>query len=237
MTFDARAPHAATPPLPAPVGPRWLYLHGFASGPGSMKGRAMAAHFSRRGVAMECLDLRVPSFEQLRLSSIVEAVRRAIGGERERAVLMGSSLGGLAAARVAGDDPRVAALVLLAPAFRIMERWRERLGEPGWAAWRDGGFLEVDDDSNHTKARVDFGFAEDAARVDEGSGGWPDVRVPTLVVHGVQDEVVDVGLSRAWARGKRHVKLVEVEDGHELARSIDRIREEADAFLSPFLDG
>jgi hypothetical protein len=45
--------------------------------------------------------------------------------------------------------------------------------------------------------------------------------------------VVDVGLSRAWTRGKRHARLGEVDDGHELTASIDRIVAEADAFLAP----
>jgi hypothetical protein len=61
------------------------------------------------------------------------------------------------------------------------------------------------------------------------------VRVPTLIVHGVNDPVVDVELSRRFAAGKRHVRLVEVDDGHELAASLDRIKTEADSFLAPFL--
>src|SRR4051794_36524174 len=108
----------ATIPAPAETaGPRFLYLHGFASGPHSTKGLAVAAHYQRRGLAVERLDLRVPSFEHLRLSAMIETVRGAIGGERERAVLFGSSLGGLTACRVAERDPRVCALVLMAPAF------------------------------------------------------------------------------------------------------------------------
>jgi pimeloyl-ACP methyl ester carboxylesterase len=63
------------------------------------------------------------------------------------------------------------------------------------------------------------------------------VRVPVLIIHGRRDEVVDIELSRAWKRNKRHVRLVEVDDGHELAGSLDLILREADAFLSPFLGG
>ncbi|WP_438027489.1 YqiA/YcfP family alpha/beta fold hydrolase [Sorangium sp. So ce233] len=224
-----------TTTTPTAAGPRWLYLHGFASGPSSTKGVQIAAHLERRGVAVERLDLRVPSFERLRLSAIIEAVKRAIGGERDRAVMMGSSLGGLTASRVAAEDARVCALVLLAPAFRIMERWRQRLGEEGFLAWEERGWLEVDDYAEKRRSRVDFGFAVDAAEVDERSGGWPDVRVPTLIVHGVHDEVVDIALSREFAAGKRHVRLVEVDDGHELVASIPRILREADDFLRPLL--
>ena len=33
--------------------PRFLYLHGFASGPGSKKGVAFAEHYARRGVTVD----------------------------------------------------------------------------------------------------------------------------------------------------------------------------------------
>jgi pimeloyl-ACP methyl ester carboxylesterase len=218
-------------------GPRWLYLHGFASGPNSTKGVKLAEHFARRGVRIERLDLRRPSFEHLRLSAMIASVRDAIGGERDRAVLLGSSLGGLTASRVAEEDARVCALVLLAPAFCFAERWRARLGEDAWRAWRDTGWLEVDDYAEQKRARIDFDFVGDAATVDARSHGWPDVRVPTLVVHGRADPVVDVELSRRWAAGKRWVRLVEVDDGHELAASLPRIAAEADEFLRPFFHG
>ena len=170
-------------------------------------------------------------------------VRARIGGERDRAILFGSSLGGLTAARVAERDARVAALVLLAPAFRIAERWRARIGEDAWRAWRELGWLAIDDHAEKRKARVDFAFIEDAERVDgtteevlhDPARGWPDVRVPTLLIHGTRDETVGIDFSRVWAAGKRHVRIVEVDDGHELTASIGRIGDECDRFLAPFL--
>jgi pimeloyl-ACP methyl ester carboxylesterase len=220
------------PPRP---GPRFLYLHGFASGPQSTKGVVIAAHYARRGIPVERLDLRLPSLEHLRLSAILGATRTAIGGERDRAVLFGSSLGGLTACRVAEDDARVFALILLAPAFRLAERWRARIGEDEWRRWERSGWLEVQDHAEKRTARVGFGFIEDVEAIDQRSDGWPDVRVPTLIVHGIHDEVVDIALSRQWAAGKRHVRLVEVDDGHELTSSLPTILAEADALLGALL--
>lgn len=218
-------------------GPRFLYLHGFASGPRSAKGVATAEHFAARGVDVERLDLRVPSFEHLRVSEMIRRVRDAIGGPRDRAVLFGSSLGGYTACRVAEADPRVCAVVLLAPAFQLFTRWRARLGEEGWRAWEQTGWLEVDDHALKARGRVDFGFVEDARRLDTTDDGWPDVRVPALIVHGRGDETVDIEVSRRFAEGKRHVRLVEVDDGHELVRSLPVILREADRHLATFLDG
>lgn len=217
------------------MGPRWLYLHGFASGPESKKGVWLSQHYARKGVKLERLDLRRPSFEHPRLSAMMAEVQHAIGGSRDRAVVFGSSLGGLTAARVAEEDPRICALVLLAPGFRIFERWRKRLGDEALEKWRTTGELETFDYATGGMSYVDFGFLEDAEEIDSRGGGLPDVRVPTLIVHGTKDDTCDIDVSRAFAVGKRHVKLVEVDDGHELTASVERIAAEADEFLRAFI--
>lgn len=212
--------------------PRWLYLHGFASGPRSAKGVALAEHFAARGVTLERLDLRVPSLERLDFAAMQRVVVDAIGGARDRAVVFGSSLGGLTAARVAESDARVSALVLLAPAFRIAERWRARMRDDQWRAWETSGFLEIDDYAEKRRARVHFDFIRRLGALD---AGWPDVRVPTLIVHGTRDDTVEPELSQRFARGKSWVRLVEVDDGHELTRSLPRIAAEAEDFLRGYL--
>ncbi|HEY4176493.1 MAG TPA: YqiA/YcfP family alpha/beta fold hydrolase [Kofleriaceae bacterium] len=204
---------------------RYLYCHGFASGPSSSKGVKFAEHYAAKGIALERLNLRVPSFEHLRLSAMIDVVRAAID---DSAVVFGSSLGGLTAARTAERDPRVKALVLMAPAFGLAERWQEMLGAE-FDRWRETGWREVTDYTTGAPARVDYGFIDDARAIDVG---WPDVKVPTVIVHGVNDESVPVERSRAFARGRGNVKLVEVDDGHELVKSVPLILAEADALLA-----
>jgi pimeloyl-ACP methyl ester carboxylesterase len=209
-----------------------LYCHGFASGPRSTKGVKLAERFGARGVTLERLDLRVPSLERLSFSAMKDVVVAALGGARDRAVVFGSSLGGLTAARVAEADARVCALVLLAPAFRIAERWRARMSDAEWRAWQTSGFLDIHDYAEDRPARVHFDFLRELGAIDVG---WPDVRVPTLIVHGRNDDTVDPQLSRDFARGKSWVRLVEVDDGHELTQSLARIGDEAEDFLRGFL--
>ncbi|GAC1586518.1 MAG: hypothetical protein NVS3B20_15590 [Polyangiales bacterium] len=91
---------------------------------------------------------------------------------------------------------------------------------------------------------VDFEFIAEAARIDgdnapadstarEGMGRrFPNVTVPTLIVHGLRDDTVDPNLSRTFARARPSVKLVEVDDDHQLVASIPRICREVDAFLA-----
>lgn len=223
----------ALPPAAAPP-PRWLYLHGFGSGPGSAKGVALSERFAGRGVDLQRLNLRKPSLEGLRFSAMLATVKAALGGASDRAVVFGSSLGGLTACRVAEQDARVAALVLLAPAFRFLDRWRHRFPRE-LEAWRARGWHEAKDYTTGAMARIDYGFVEELVAMDGVADGWPDVRVPTLIVHGVNDDVVEVDLSRTWAKGKAHVRLVEVNDGHELTASLDVIGNEAESFLAPWL--
>lgn len=204
-----------------------LYLHGFASGPGSAKGIAFARHFADRGRAIDRLDLRVPSFEHLRLSAMIEATQAAIGPD-ERAVVIGSSLGGLTAARTAERDARIVALVLLAPAFQLAARWRDVLGAE-LDTWRTTGWREVLDYTTRTPARIDYGFYEDAAATDIGDLA---IRVPTLILHGVHDDVVPIERSRTVARGNPNVRLVELDDGHELIESLPTLLAETEAFLA-----
>jgi len=213
------------------MAPRFLYLHGFASGPSSTKGVAFAEHHAKRGITVDRLDLRVPSFEHLRLSSMIETTRTAIGSESNAAILIGSSLGGLTAARVAERDHRVIALVLLAPAFQLITRWQETLG-PGWDVWKRTGWREVIDHTTIVPAKVDFGFAEDAAAIDRG---FPKVRVPTLIFHGKNDEAVPIATSREFAAKQSNVRLVELDDGHELIASLPRLLSESDTFLADWL--
>src|SRR3569832_2381176 len=100
-----------------------LYLPGFASGPSSTKASAYADHFAARGITVDRMDLRKPSFEHLRLTAMIQHVRDSLRGD---AVLIGSSLGGLTAARVAERNNQIKTLVLLAPAFRLVHRWQQQ---------------------------------------------------------------------------------------------------------------
>lgn len=205
---------------------RYLYLHGFASGPDSAKGVAVAEHLARRGVHVERLNLRVPSFEHLRGSAMIDLVRETLAGED--GVLIGSSLGGWTALRAAERCPNVRAVVVLAPAIGLAAGWRRRM-PTAVERWEATGWLSVEDHALGGMARVDIGFLEDIERID--AAGDPSVNVPVLIVHGRRDDVVPVSGSRRWASEREHVRLVEVDDGHQLTDSLSTILAELDAFL------
>lgn len=223
--MEPRAAAGYCPPM------RWLYLHGFASGPRSSKGVALERHLAEaHGVTLQCLDLRQPSMARLRGEAMIAHVEQAMGAPTpEPTVLIGSSLGGWVAARVAERNPQVRALGLLAPAIGLAARWRARMPN-AVERWERTGWMTVEDHALGGTAEVDIGFLHDIERIEEA--GPPDVRVPTLVVHGRGDDVVSIDGSRAWAASRPNVRLVEVDDGHQLAAALPRIQSELDAFLA-----
>lgn len=209
-----------------------FYLHGFASGPSSSKGLAFAEHFGKLGLPVERLNLRVPSFERLRLSAMIDHVEQAITKSgSEAAVVIGSSLGGISAARTAERDRRVVAAVLLAPAFRLAEQWQARMDPAVWATWAQTGWADQEDYAEGVMRKVDFGFIEDAAQVEAAGDGWPELAVPTLIFHGKKDDVVDIDLSRNFAKRTPTSRLVELDDGHDLAKSVPLVLARSEAFL------
>ena len=134
---------------------RFAYLHGFASGPRSHKGMALAAAFARRGALLRQPDLNVPSFAHLTYSGMLAGVDRldattaAAGGDGETPLgwgLVGSSMGGWVAARWAELHPeKVSRLLLLAPGLDLPNRWRGLLSAAELQDWERSGRRLVND--------------------------------------------------------------------------------------------
>jgi hypothetical protein len=209
-----------------------LYLHGFASGPSSHKAVALSGRFAAMGVRMAVPDLTPgdDGFERSSPSSMLAIAERLLHDAEPPHAIVGSSLGGYLASVIASRDPSVERLVLLAPAFRLFERWSGRLGADDLAAWRAHG-LETMHYASNRKRRLGWQFFEDARRWP----AFPEVRIPALCIAGTRDETVPFVDVEAFVARTPTARLVPVEDGHELAASLDRIFEEARAFLAPFL--
>lgn len=205
-----------------------LYLHGFASGPSSFKARNLKERFATAGVALETPDLTpgTDGFERSTPLTMLGVAEALVRGQPGPHVLIGSSLGGYLSAVAASRNPSVERLVLLAPAFRLFARWSARLTPAELEGWRAAG-LETHHHVTNTKRRIPWAFHEDARTLPE----YPEVRVPTLVLAGVNDEVVPIDDVRAWVARTPSARLVELDDGHELVASIDRIWDEARVFL------
>jgi len=213
--------------------PRFAYLHGFASSSRSYKGARLAETFAAQALEFELPDLNCPSFETMTYTAILAFLDDLYREDPRPFCLVGSSMGGYLAARWAQLHPeKVARLVLLCPAFDLPGRWEKDNGKALMDAWRSHGSLRLPDASGELK-ELWWHFIEDARTHPT----HPEVDVPTLIIHGTRDPTVPIESSRRYAKGHSQRRLIEVDDDHGLASSIELIRDEVLTFFRTGADG
>jgi len=210
-----------------------IYLHGFASSPGSGKAQRLARELDAIGVSFDAPDFNQPAFETLTVTRMLEQTQAAIARAPAGPVaLIGSSLGGFVALLAASQSRSLAAsvdrLILLAPALDFGGSRLRRFGEHRIDEWRRAGRVTVFHYAANQEREIGFGLYEDAARYDAMT---LESRLPTLVFQGRQDDVVDPAMVEQWASGRPHVDLRLLDDGHQLAASMDLIWRESRNFL------
>jgi len=198
-----------------------IYLHGFASSPGSGKATFLAERYRARGIEFHAPDLNLPDFSTLTVTRMLEQTRVLLDAAPAPVTLIGSSLGAFVAVHAAAAWPeKVERLVLMAPALDFSE---DGLSGPGGAdvtAWRRAGSIMV---FHHTYGRmmpIRYDLYADARRYDASAVTLP---MPVIIFQGRQDSVVDPASVERWARGRPNVTLHMLEDDHQLSNSRDAI--------------
>jgi uncharacterized protein len=209
---------------------RYLWLHGFSSSPDSGKGRFVRDRLAERGARLAIPDLNQPAFRDLTVTRMLGQVDGLL--DQDPAVLFGSSLGGYTAALWSARHPgRVRALVLLAPAFDLAERWKRRTGPEELRRWRERGYALLDHYAWGRKEPLSIGFLDDADRYEP----FPLPDAPTLVLQGLRDDVVTPDLAPEFVRRMqergREARLVLLDDGHELNADLPRLWREIEPQL------
>lgn len=210
-----------------------FYLHGFASSPASSKAAFLAGRLAPYGATLHVPDLNAPDFSTLTTTRMVAQVRADLAALRPAsAVLVGSSLGAFVAWHVAAQEeasghPPVA-LVLLAPALDFGHHRMAGLSDAEFDAWRATGWHTFQHYATGEPRRVHYALFDDARRYD--SWATP-VRTRALALMGRHDAVVSPAMVRRFCDANRNVRLVWLDDDHQLDSSLERIWEESAAFL------
>jgi hypothetical protein len=197
------------------------------------------ARLAELGISLGIPDLNEPGFRSLtvtRMLARLDQLSREAHGthgaaeKSERLVLFGSSLGGYTAATWAAQNPgQVESLVLLAPAFDLAARWKERMPDRDLRRWREDGVFAFEHYAHGRKEELSIDFLDDAAGYDP----FPLPRAPTLVLQGRRDDVVDPRLAREFAaRMGSRARLVELDDGHQLTADLALLWREISAHLA-----
>ncbi len=197
------------------AGPRLIYLHGLASSPRSAKARFLAGRAQATGLTLECPDLNTGGFSRLTFARMLEQTRALIRGQPGAVLLLGSSLGGLVATWCAQGESQVRGLLLLAPAFEFLQSWLPRLPLEQRISWEQGEPLWIHHHGENKRLPLGPLFLQDMARFSETRSLMRPL--PTRIVHGRQDDVIDPAASRCFAAPRPWVRLLEVDADHHLA--------------------
>jgi pimeloyl-ACP methyl ester carboxylesterase len=143
-------------------------------------------------------------------------------------LIMGSSYGGLAIANAANElEDKEVRIVLMAPAFGLAENFQHIVGEEGLNEWKNRGFRPYFHHGLNKEIKLNWDFMISAQKMS-----WPEIKHPTVIIHGLSDEIVPIESSRKVAESSSNVELIEVEDGHRLGDSLHIIPIAAEKLLS-----
>jgi pimeloyl-ACP methyl ester carboxylesterase len=140
----------------------------------------------------------------------------------ERAHIVGMSLGGRIALDLAlGHPERVRSLILVSTSARVERRWTIGLL----------GLVSLIFRGRYPQPRYAFRRQRAASEHYDRTGDLPDLRVPTLVVHGRRDHIVPYRLAEDMVAGIPGARLDLVDSGHiyPLSKSL-RFAEQVAAF-------
>lgn len=190
----------------------YIYLHGFASNPNSTKAKYILERFAQNRIKLEIPDLNCDDFYHLTITRQLKQVALLLEDKKD-VTIIGSSLGGLTAAHIAEKFLQVKRLVLLAPAFGFLLHWLPTLGTEVIQRWQQEGFLMIHHYGEKRELPLSYDFLTDANQYRESFLQRP---IPTLILHGEDDEVIPIGASRDFSQKRSWVELIELNDNHAL---------------------
>jgi len=207
-----------------------IYLHGFASSPGSTKASYLAERLKAYGLGLERPDFNEPDFATLTMSRMLADLERRVEALAPAPVtLVGSSLGGvlaiLAADRLAA---RIDRLVLLAPAVMFARPGHHLITPERIEQWGREGATRVFHYGYGEERFLNFAFYEDTIRYDAFAAVCSQ---PTLIFQGLRDSSVDYRAVEQFAGDRPNVALSLLDDDHQLTASLPLIWRGMEAFL------
>jgi uncharacterized protein len=206
---------------------KYIYLHGFASGVTSSKALYFARKFLELNLNLSILDLNRDDFSHLTLTRQIQQTVSTISEDCQPIAIIGSSFGGLTAAILGETYLQVDRLILLAPAFDFLDYWLPKLGEAKLEEWQKSGFLSVYHYGEKQFLPLHYQFIEDVQKYSVVS---LKRNIPTLILHGINDEVIPVNASRVYAGDRPWVKLKELDSDHASIDVLESIWQEISNF-------
>jgi len=165
-------------------------------------------------------DLNGDDFSTLTLSRQLDQLNQILSEAEGPITLMGSSMGALLSAIAAQKNQQVEKLILLAPAFRFASRYIDRLEPAILRDWKNSGSISVFHYAYGEQRELGYQIVEDARKYEDVDFSR---QIPTLVLHGLDDESVPYSLSIDYMRQNKKAQLVLLNTNHQMTDSIEAI--------------
>lgn len=206
----------------------YLYLHGFASAPQSTKAIYLRDRFHELNQSLLIPDLNQNDFFSLMLTRQIQQCENILSNYPGDWIIIGSSFGGLTATWLAQHNIAIKQLVLLAPAFYFLQYWERQLGPEQLHQWQQIGSIDVYHYGVQRSVPLSYLFWQDASQYNES-----DLQrdLPTLIFHGINDDIIHIQSSHQYSQSKTHCELVALDSDHALTDVMDEIWERTQHFL------
>jgi uncharacterized protein len=201
----------------------YIYLHGFASGPGSTKAKYIKERFASIGIELQVPDLNQDDFTHLTIARQIAQVVDLFPTDGSPITLIGSSLGGWISTIIAQEYARIEQIILLAPAFDFLYHWLPKIGNEALNSWQSTGYLPIYHHAVKSLLPLHYDFLIDTRKYSLSA---IDRVLPTLIIHGIYDDVIPISASRDFANSRSWVELLEWDSDHQLTDMSDRIWQE-----------
>ena len=173
-----------------------LFITGFLSKRWGNKSKALAQWCQERGWGFCCFDFRGwgdsggawGEYRLLQWLEDAEAVANLLA-DGPPVTIVGNSLGGWLAWLVAQEQPAVEELILIAPAFNMMDLRAAQISNERREQWQATGSMTWDDEPMHKDAPIPWHWVEDSQALWQRRLQQPR-RVKTTILHGLQDTVI-----------------------------------------------
>jgi pimeloyl-ACP methyl ester carboxylesterase len=173
-----------------------LFITGFLSKRWGNKSKALAQWCQERGWGFCCFDFRGwgdsdgtwGEYRLLQWLEDAEAVTNLLA-DGPPITIVGNSLGGWLAWLAAQEQPAVEEVILIAPAFNMMDLRAAQVSADRRARWQSTGFMPWDDEPMHQVAPIPWHWVEDSQTLWSRRHNQPR-RVKATILHGLQDTVI-----------------------------------------------
>lgn len=195
-----------------------VLCHGFLSGKDSTTNRMLTDRLTAIGIGTFRFDFfghgeSDGPFEEITVSRCAAQLEMVLDRVRERGVsrpsLVGSSFGGLVALAAASRGQALERMALRCPVVDYPAIWKERLGADGMSRWKKENRIPHYAEPGRW-IKLNFPFYEDLKNFDILASA-PSIIVPTLILHGDEDEYVPYVQSTLLDRelgGEKDILLV-----------------------------